>query len=164
MVGGNHRRIKMTTEKQDLRVKINKETQELLSAWCELSGLTKGQVISDLIWGNIPSRLACARVFLTKYHNNIIYSTPNTEEVKTKKKAKTTIPDDFSPNKQIAEKQGMDYEGSLEVFVDWAKASAFKYACWNSGFSTACRGWIKKEHPHLRRVTSSQTTKGLRFD
>ena len=44
----------MTTEKQDLRVKINNETHALLDAYCEQSGTTKGQVITDLTWVSIP--------------------------------------------------------------------------------------------------------------
>ena len=154
----------MTTEKQDLRVKINKETQELLSAWCEHSGLTKGQAISDLIWGNIPARLACARVFLTKYLVNSIYSTPDIAEVKTKKQGKRLLPSDFSPDKSIAEEAGVDYDGALEAFKDWANAGGKRYLDWDACFRTACKSWLKERYPHLRRVTSSQTTKGLRFD
>ena len=87
------------TEKQDLRVKINNETHILLDAYCEQSGTTKGQVITDLIWGSIPERLAHTRVFLTKYLNNNIYSTPDIPEVKTKKQGKRLLPSDFSPDK-----------------------------------------------------------------
>ena len=154
----------MTTEKLDLRVKISKETQELLDAWCEHSSLTKGQAIADLIWGNIPARLTCAQVFLTKYHKNIIYSTPNKEEVKTKKKGMSCIPNDFSPDKSIAEDAGIDYDGALEAFIDWAKAGGKKKKDWDCTFRIACKSWLKQTYPHLRRVTSSQTTKGLRFD
>ena len=98
------------TEKLDLRVKLNTETHLLLDAYIELSGTTKSQVVSDLIWGNLPNRLACARVFLTKYHNNIIHSTPNKEEVNTKKKGMSCIPNDFSPDTSIAEDAGIEYK------------------------------------------------------
>ena len=46
------------TEKLDLRVKLNTETHLLLDAYIEQSGTSKSQVVSDLIWGNLPNRLA----------------------------------------------------------------------------------------------------------
>ena len=88
---------KSMTEKLDLRVKLNTETHLLLDAYIEQSGTTKSQVVSDLIWGNLPNRLAClARVFLTKYHNNNIYSQGDPIQVKPKARGKTYLPDDFS--------------------------------------------------------------------
>ena len=114
--------VEMSTEKQDLRVKINNETHKLLDAYCEQSGTTKGQVVSDLIWGSIPSRLACAQHILTNMYNNNICSTPDISEVKTKTRGKRLLPADFSPSRSIAEDAGIDYDGALEAFSDWAKA------------------------------------------
>ena len=153
----------MSTEKQDLRVKINNETHKLLDAYCEQSGTTKGQVLTDLIWSSIPSRLACAGVFLTKYLNNNICSTPDISEVKSKSRGKRLLPADFSPDKLIADKAGIDYDGALEAFKDWANAGGKKYLDWDACFRTACKTWLKEKFPHLRKITSSQTTKGLRF-
>ena len=115
----------MTTEKQDLRVKINNETHALLDAYCEQSGTTKGQVITDLIWVSIPPRLAHTRVFLTKYLNNNICSTTDISEVKSKTRGKRLLPADFSPDKLIADKAGIDYDGALEAFKDWANSIYF---------------------------------------
>ena len=159
-----NRSIKMTTEKQDLRVKINNETHILLDAYCEQSGTTKGQVITDLIWGSIPERLAHTRVFLTKYLSNNIYSTPDIPEVKSKTRGKRLLPSDFSPDKSIAEDAGIDYDGALEAFTDWAKAGGKRYLDWDACFRTACKTWIKERYPHLRRASTSVSTHGLNFD
>ena len=154
----------MTTEKQDLRVKINEETHKLLDAYCEQSGTTKGQVITDLIWGSIPKRLACAGVFLSKYLGISNVSLHDPAKVKTKKQVKRLLPSDFSPDKSIAEEAGIDYDGALEAFTDWAKAGGNKYLDWDAGFRTACKSWLKERYPHLRRVSSSISTQGLNFD
>lgn len=154
----------MTTEKQDLRVKINNETHALLDAYCEQSGTTKGQVITDLIWVSILPRLAHARHILSNMYINNIYSTPDIPEVKSKTRGKRLLPADFSPDKLIADQAGIDYDGALEAFSDWAKAGGKKYLDWDACFRNACKTWLKEKFPHLRRVTSSQTTKGLRFD
>lgn len=160
----NCRRIKMSTEKQDLRVKINNETQQLLDAYCELSGATKGQVLTDLIWVSIPPRLAHARVFLTKYLNNNICIPSDPSEVKSKARGKRLLPSDFSPSRKIADDAGIDFDGALEAFTDWANAGGKKYADWDACFRNACKTWLKEKFPNLRRITSSQTTRGLRFD
>tara|TARA_R110002012_G_C11401708_1_gene585858 strand:+ start:246 stop:710 length:465 start_codon:yes stop_codon:yes gene_type:complete len=154
----------MTTEKQDLRVKINNETHQLLDAYCEQSGTTKGQVITDLIWVSILPRLAHARHILSNMYINNIYSTPDISEVKTKTRGKHLLPADFCPSRSIAEDAGIDYDGALEAFTDWAKASGKRYLDWDACFRGACKTWLKERFPHLRKITSSQTTKGLRFD
>ena len=154
----------MTTEKQDLRVKINNETHQLLDAYCEQSGTTKGHVITDLIWVSILPRLAHARHILSNMYINNIYSTPDIEQVKSKTRGKRLLPADFSPDKLIADQAGIDYDGALEAFSDWAKASGKKYLDWDACFRNACKTWLKEKFPHLRKITSSQTTKGLRFD
>ena len=154
----------MSTEKQDLRVKINNETHKLLDAYCELSGTTKGQVLTDLIWVSIPSRLAHARVFLTKYLNNNICSTPDISEVKTKTRGKRLLPTDFSPSRSIAEDAGIDYDGALEAFSDWAKAGGKRYLDWDACFRNACKTWLKEKFPHLRVRSAKVNNHGLNFD
>jgi len=154
----------MTTEKQDLRIKINNETHQLLDAYCEQSGTTKGQVITDLIWVSSLPRLAHARHILSNMYINNICSTPDISEVKSKTRGKRLLPADFSPDKLIADKAGIDYDGALEAFKDWANAGGKKYLDWDACFRTACKTWLKEKFPHLRKITSSQTTRGLRFD
>ena len=143
------------TEKLDLRVKLNTETHLLLDAYIEQSGTTKSQVVSDLIWGNLPNRLACARVFLTKYHNNNIYSQGDPIPVKPKARGKTYLPDDFSPDPKIAQDAGLDFEGALEIFKDWAKSRAVKYADWDATFRNACKGWLKEKSPRFKSSPAS---------
>ena len=154
----------MSTEKQDLRVKINNETHKLLDAYCELSGTTKGQVLTDLIWVSIPSRLAHARVFLTKYLNNNICSTPDISEVKTKTRGKRLLPADFSPSRSIAEDAGIEHDGALEAFSDWAKAGGKRYLDWDACFRNACKTWLKEKFPHLRIRSAKVNNHGLNFD
>ena len=95
---------------------------------------------------------------------NKVYSTPDISEVKSKTRGKRLLPADFSPDKLIADKAGIDYDGALEAFKDWANAGGKKYLDWDACFRTACKTWLKEKFPHLRKITSSQTTRGLRFD
>ena len=154
----------MSTEKQDLRVKINNETHKLLDAYCQQSGTTKGQVLTDLIWGSIPSRLACAQHILTNMYINNICSTPDISEVKTKTRGKRLLPADFSPSRSITEDAGMDYDGALEAFSDWAKAGGKRYLDWDACFRNACKTWLKEKFPHLRVRSAKVNNHGLNFD
>tara|TARA_R110002110_G_scaffold221970_1_gene436024 strand:- start:98 stop:589 length:492 start_codon:yes stop_codon:yes gene_type:complete len=154
----------MTTEKQELRVKINHETQVMLDAYCEQSGTTKGQVITDLIWGKIPERLAHAGVFLSKYLGISIYTQGDTIAKKNTSKGLHILPKDFAPDRTIASEAGIDYDGALQAFSDWAKSKGKKYKDWDACFRTACNSWLKERYPHLRRVSTTTTNHGLNFD
>ena len=68
------------------------------------------------------------------------------------------------PDQIIAEEAGIDYDGALEAFKDWANAGGKKYLDWDACFRTACKSWLKERFPHLRRVSSSISTQGLNFD
>ena len=113
------------TEKLDLRVKLNTETHLLLDAYIEQSGTSKSQVVVTL-FGAICSNRPQVKGIFTKYHNNNIYSQGTPIPVKPKARGKTYLPDDFSPDPKIAQDAGLDFEGALEIFKDWAKSRAVK--------------------------------------
>ena len=77
--------------------------------------------------------------------------TPQTE-APPKKRGKHLLPKDFSPPRSIAKEAGIDYEGAMECFADWANSQGKKYTDWTACFRNACRSWLKEKFPHLRRT------------
>ena len=78
-------------------------------------------------------------------------STPQTK-VPPKKRRLHLLPKDFAPPQHIAQEAGIDYQGALECFSDWANSKGKKYKDWTATFRGACRSWLKERYPHLRRA------------
>ena len=68
------------------------------------------------------------------------------------KRGKHLLPKDFAPPRSIAKEAGVDYEGAVECFADWANSQGKKYTDWTACFRNACRSWLKEKFPHLRRT------------
>ena len=69
-----------------------------------------------------------------------------------KKRGLHLLPKDFAPPQHIAQEAGIDYQGALECFSDWANSKGKKYKDWTATFRGACRSWLKERYPHLRRT------------
>jgi hypothetical protein len=69
-----------------------------------------------------------------------------------KKRGLHLLPKDFAPPRSIASEAGIDYQGALECFTDWANSKGKKYKDWTATFRGACRSWLKERYPHLRRT------------
>ena len=69
-----------------------------------------------------------------------------------KKRGLHLLPKDFAPPQHIAQEAGIDYQGALECFTDWANSKGKKYKDWTATFRGACRSWLKERYPHLRRA------------
>ena len=74
------------------------------------------------------------------------------ETPEPKKRGKHLLPKDFAPPRSIAKEAGIDYEGAMESFADWANSRGKKYTDWTATFRNACRSWLKEKFPHLRRT------------
>ena len=69
-----------------------------------------------------------------------------------KKRGLHLLPKDFAPPQHIAQEAGIDYQGALECFSDWANSKGKKYKDWTATFRGACKSWLKERYPHLRRA------------
>jgi len=69
-----------------------------------------------------------------------------------KKRGLHLLPKDFAPPHHIAQEAGIDYQGALECFTDWANSKGKKYKDWTATFRGACKSWLKERYPHLRRT------------
>ncbi len=78
-------------------------------------------------------------------------NTPQTE-APPKKRGKHLLPKDFSPQRSIAKEAGIDYEGAVACFADWANSAGTMKTDWVATFRNACKSWIKKDFPDLRRT------------
>ena len=74
------------------------------------------------------------------------------ETPEPKKRGLHLLPKDFAPPHSIAKEAGVDHEGALECFADWANSQGKKYTDWTACFRNACRSWLKEKFPHLRRT------------
>ncbi len=80
------------------------------------------------------------------------YIKKETPMPKPTSRGKHLLPKDFSPPRSIAKEAGVDYDGGLECFADWANSQGKKYTDWTACFRNACRSWLKEKFPHLRRA------------
>ena len=78
-------------------------------------------------------------------------STPQTK-VPPKKRGLHLLPKDFAPPHSIAKEAGIDHQGAVECFADWANSKGTMKTDWVATFRNACRSWLKKEFPDLRRT------------
>jgi hypothetical protein len=69
-----------------------------------------------------------------------------------KKRGLHLLPKDFAPPQHIAQEAGIDHQGALECFSDWANSKGKKYKDWTATFRGACKSWLKERYPHLRRA------------
>jgi hypothetical protein len=78
-------------------------------------------------------------------------STPQTK-APPKKRGLHLLPKEFAPPRSIAKEAGVDYEGAVDCFADWANSKGTMKTDWVATFRNACRSWLKKEFPDLRRT------------
>ena len=69
-----------------------------------------------------------------------------------KKRGKHLLPKNFSPPQTIASEAGIDHEGAVACFADWANSAGTMKTDWTATFRNACRSWLKEKFPHLRRT------------
>lgn len=133
-------------KKTELRIKVPQWISDLLKEHCDLYGVTAVSTITPLLVEYLrhPSRVRdnCSNCFNIKYSEK--------SAVSGKKKSKTRaskIPSNFAPPKDIAEKEGLDHEKAVSIFVDWAKGKGHTQADWIATYRNACRRWIKDQMP-----------------
>ena len=83
---------------------------------------------------------------------NIIKETDTPQTGTPKKRGLHLLPKDFSPPRSIAQEAGIDHQGAMECFTDWANSKGKKYKDWTATFRGACKSWLKERYPHLRRA------------
>lgn len=133
-------------KKTELRIKVPQWISDLLKEHCDLYGVTAVSTITPLLVEYLrhPSRVRdnCSNCF------NIRYSEKSAVSGKKKSKTRASkIPSNFAPPKDIAEKEGLDHEKAVAIFVDWAKGKGHTQADWIATYRNACRRWIKEEMP-----------------
>ena len=63
-----------------------------------------------------------------------------------KKRGLHLLPKDFAPPQHIAQEAGIDYQGALESFTDWAKSTGKKY----KDYKATLNMWIIREEKRLK--------------
>ncbi len=137
------------SDKVEIRLKVPKWISDALKEYCEKFGATPVSTITPLL---VEFLWHPSRAHHISFRNiNIINTVNSTKsgnvDSKPRKKKGTQIPDDFSPPRSITEKEGLNYDIAVEMFVDWAKGKGHVQANWDSTFRNACRTWIKEKMP-----------------
>ena len=140
------------TKKAEKRIKFGDLANDILDEYCELYGVTPSAAITPLIVDVLGKRLARVRLSFGK-NTNSIYTTPSTKQPKSAeknpRKKLPTLPEDFSPPREIADNSLVNYEMALDAFKDWALGGGHTKADWIATFRTACRSWLPERFPQI---------------
>tara|TARA_R110002012_G_scaffold67538_1_gene175972 strand:+ start:22 stop:474 length:453 start_codon:yes stop_codon:yes gene_type:complete len=140
------------TKKAEKRIKFGDLANEILDEYCELYGLTPSAAITTLIVDVLGKRVARVRLSFGK-NTNSIYTTPSTKQPKSAEKKPrkklTTLPEDFSPPRAIAEEAGVDHEMAVRFFKAQAEAKDYKYRDWNKAYALAVNGYLLQNFPQI---------------
>ena len=138
--------------KKERRIKLTDQTSEILDDLIEATGGTASSII-NLLLIRYPgiSPHAGARLFRKlKGVNSNVVAAP--QPATSPHAGKRLIPADFKPDREIAKNAGVDYEQSLQCFIDWAVAGGKKYRDWDATYRNAAKSWLKEKFPHLVRA------------
>ena len=132
---------------------IVQEHESLMRRWVA-AGLppARRQVAAELPLEQEPHVRETVDLIKYKEKKGIKKESANVETPEPKKRGKHLLPKDFAPSRSIAKEAGVDHEGAVECFADWANSQGKKYTDWTACFRNACRSWLKEKFPHLRRT------------
>ena len=140
-------------QKKERRIKLTDQTSEILDALIEETGGTASSIINLLLIRDWPR--GGARLF-RKLNSVSNSSPPHPQPAASPNAGKRLIPADFRPDREIAKNAGVDYEQSLQCFIDWAVAGGKKYRDWDATYRNAAKSWLKEKFPHLVRTVPKE--------
>ena len=130
----------------------------ILEEYCEVHGMSPSAAISPLIMEYLrhPSRDA-----RHSYRNEYIMYSPVAENTpkprqpakpKSRRKPKTSLPDDFDPPRAISEEAKVDHEKAVRFFKAQAEAKDYVYVDWNKAYALAVNGYLLANFPQIGEV------------
>ena len=152
---------------KELRLKFTPDAYAILSEYrdrmeAELRETNWSKAISEIVmeydhlvrrFHAAPAPLSCRSSYVRESVDlNIKEKKSIKKENPPPKRGKHYLPKDFAPPRSIAKEAGVDYEGAVACFADWANSRGKKYTDWTATFRNACRSWLKEKFPHLRRT------------
>ena len=134
----------------------------ILEEYCEVFGVNPVAALSPLIVRELSEKLEnasrVARLYSVK--NTIMYSpvaadSPKSRQPakpKTRRKPKTSLPEDFDPPRAISEEAKVDHEKAVRFFKAQAEAKDYKYVDWNKAYALAVNGYLLANFPQIAEV------------
>lgn len=127
-----------TEKNMEKRINLTDHNVSALTAFMEASGLTLSQAVNAVICREL-------RHFPRAHVDTSNEVLKSNKAKSAKKPGKRQLPSDWTPDRKIAEAEGLDFAKAWEFFKDWAIAGGHTYADWNACFRNACRGWLQEK-------------------
>ena len=134
----------------------------ILEEYCEVFGVSPVAALSPLIVRKLSEKLenasrARASLLRSEYniHSPVRANPPKSRQPakpKTRRKQKTSLPDDFDPPRAISEEAKVDHEKAVRFFKAQAEAKDYKYVDWNKAYALAVNGYLLANFPQIGEV------------
>ena len=137
---------------------LGEHPNAILDEYCELYGIQPSAAINVLIMDVLRKRLACARhSYRSEYnmYSPVAENPPKSRQPakpKSRRKQKTSLPDDFDPPRAISEEAKVDHEKAVRFFKAQAEAKDYMYVNWDKAFALAVNGWLLANFPQIGEV------------
>jgi len=146
------------SKNKEKRIRFADVPNTILDEYCELHGMSPSAAISPLIVEYLRHPSPARASFLRNEY--IMYSpvaadspkSPAVKTPKTKRKQKTSLPDDFDPPRAISEEAKVDHEKAVRFFKGQVEAHDYKYVDWDKAFALAVNGYLVKNFPQITEV------------
>ena len=143
---------------------LGEHPNAILDEYCELYGIQPSAAINVCIMEYLRKRLACARHSLRSEYINV-YSPvaenpPKSRQPakpKSRRKPKTSLPEDFDPPRAISEEAKVDHEKAVRFFKAQVEAHDYKYVDWDKEFALAVNGYLLANFPQIGEVPKIKT-------
>ena len=146
------------SKNKEKRIRFADIPNAILEEYCELHGMSPSAALSPLIVEYLrhPSRDARHSSGM----NSIMYShvaadSPKPRQPakpKTRRKQKTSLPEDFDPPRAISEEAKVDHEKAVRFFKAQAESKDYKYANWDKAFALAVNGYLVDNFPQIKQA------------
>ena len=135
----------------------------ILEEYCEVHGMSPSAAISPLITEYLrhPSRVA-RHSYRSEYimYSPVAENPPKSRQPakpKSRRKPKTSLPDDFDPPRAISEEAKVDHEKAVRFFKAQVEAHDYKYVDWDKAFALAVNGYLLANFPQIGEVPKIKT-------
>ena len=146
------------SKSKEKRIRFADVPNAILEEYCELHGMSPSAALSPLIVEFLrhPSREARH----SSEMNGIMYSplaadSPKPRQPakpKSRRKPKTSLPDDFDPPRAISEEAGVDHDKAVRFFKAQAESKDYMYVNWDKAFALAVNGYLIDNFPQIKQA------------
>ena len=146
------------SKNKEKRIRFADVPNTILDEYCELHGMSPSAALSPLIVEYLrhPSRDArhSLRNEYTMY-SPLAENPPKSRQPakpKSRRKPKTSLPEDFDPPRAISEEAKVDLEKAVRFFKAQAESKDYMYVNWDKAFALAVNGYLVDNFPQIKQA------------